>query len=122
MLITPSTPPKNHLLLCFSRQFWLSLLFYVLWLIVVFVSMFDSVLTIQLRDQMMDSELNPMGRTLLRLNSGDVVYFLVAKAVGTLLVASIVLLLYWHRRSLGLAVVAGLAAFQLGLLLFLTLR
>ena len=95
--------------------------FYTLWLFVIFVSVFDSLLTIQLEEQMMISELNPVGRALLYLDSGEVGYLIAAKGLGTILAASIVLVLFWRRPKLGLAVVTGLAAFQLGLLLFLTL-
>jgi hypothetical protein len=95
--------------------------FYAQWLFVIFVSVFDSLLTIQLEDQMIHSELNPLGRILLYLDSGEVGYLIGVKAVGTILAASIVLVLYWRRPTWGLAVIAGLAIFQLGLLLFLTL-
>jgi hypothetical protein len=88
---------------------------------VLFVSVFDTLLTIRFEDQMMQSELNPMGRALLALNSGEVWYLIAAKGAGTILAASIVLVLYWRRARLGLTVVTGLALFQLGLLLFLTL-
>jgi hypothetical protein len=82
---------------------------------------FDSLLTIRLHDQMMHSELNPMGRALLYLDSGGVGYLIAVKGLGTILAASIVLVLFWRRPSWGQAVVTGLAIFQLGLLLFLTL-
>jgi hypothetical protein len=95
--------------------------FYAQWLFVIFVSVFDSLLTIQLQDQMMISELNPMGRALLYLDSGQVSYLIIVKGIGTILAASIALMLFWRRPQWGLAVIAGLAIFQLGLLLFLTL-
>lgn len=120
MIIAQPQPCKQRYLL--SCQFWACLGFYAQWLFVIFVSVFDSLLTIQLQDQMMDSELNPMGRALLYLDSGDVGYLIAVKGVGTILAASIVLVLYWRRPQWGLAVIAGLAAFQLGLLLFLTMR
>jgi hypothetical protein len=90
-------------------------------LFVIFVSAFDSLLTIQLHDQMIHSELNPLGLALIHLDSGEVGYLIAVKSIGTILAASIVLVLYWRRPTWGLAVVAGLAIFQVGLLLFLTL-
>jgi hypothetical protein len=104
------------------RVAWTPLLFYGQWLFVLFVSVFDSLLTIRLRQEMMQSELNPLGRALLYLDSGDVGSLIVVKGIGTLLAGAIVLLLYWRRPSWGMAVVSGLALFQFGLLLFLTLR
>jgi hypothetical protein len=97
------------------------LAFYGQWLFVIFVSVFDTLLTIQLQDQMMISELNPLGRALLYLDSGQVRCLIIVKGIGTILAASIVLVLFWRRPQWGLAVIAGLAVFQLGLLLFLTL-
>lgn len=121
MFIAPPAQAYG-LRLRFNGRLCVSVLFYLQWLFVLFVSIFDSLLTIHLREQMMHSELNPLGRALLHLNSGDVVYFIAAKTIGTILAASIVLMLYWRRPSLGLAVVAGLATFQMSLLLFLILR
>jgi hypothetical protein len=104
-----------------STEFWRAAAFYGLWLFVLFVSVFDSLLTIRLEDEMMRSELNPMGRALLYLDSGEVGYLIAAKGVGTILAASIVLTIFWRRPSLGVMVVTGLACFQLWLLLVLTL-
>jgi hypothetical protein len=98
-----------------------AIVFYALWLFVIFVSVFDSLLTIQLEEQMMISELNPVGRALLYLDSGEVGCLIAVKGLGTILAASIALVLFWRRPKWGLTVVTGLAAFQLGLLLFLTL-
>src|SRR4029450_7889964 len=105
-------PTPVALRVLYSRELWSAMLFYGLWLFVLFVSVFDSMLTIRLHDEMMASELHPIGRALLSLNSGKVNYLIGVKAAGTILAASIVLLLFWRRPRLGLAVVLGLACFQ----------
>lgn len=120
MLIEPAQPARidwRRCLMAIAPH----LAFYSQWLFVIFVSVFDSLLTIRLHDQMMHSELNPMGRALLYLDSGGVGYLIAVKGLGTILAASIVLVLFWRRPHWGQAVVTGLAIFQLGLLLFLTL-
>jgi hypothetical protein len=120
MLIEHARRPRLDWLAC-VKGIAPHLAFYGQWLFVIFVSVFDSLLTIRLHDQMMHSELNPMGRALLYLDSGGVGYLIAVKGVGTILAASIVLVLFWRRPNWGQAVVTGLAIFQLGLLLFLTL-
>ena len=120
MLIEPQLPPRKDWRPVLLRAA-ANVAFYAQWLFVIFVSVFDSLLTIQLQDQMMISELNPMGRILLYLDSGQVSYLIIVKGIGTILAASILLMLFWRRPQWGMAVVAGLAIFQLGLLLFLTL-
>lgn len=120
MLIEPQLRPRTDWRPLLQRAA-ANLAFYAQWLFVIFVSVFDSLLTIQLQDQMMISELNPMGRILLYLDSGQVSYLIIVKGIGTILAASIVLMLFWRRPQWGMAVIAGLAIFQLGLLLFLTL-
>ena len=118
-MLAIENPPVARLLL--PAHFWRTVVFYGLWLFVLFVSVFDSLLTIRLEDEMMQSELNPMGRALLYLDSGEVGYLIAAKGLGTILAASIVLMIFWRRPHLGMMVVTGLACFQLWLLLVLTL-
>jgi hypothetical protein len=120
-VLAVENPPSPVLQLLRSTLFWRAAAFYGLWLFVLFVSVFDSLLTIRLEDEMMHSELNPMGRALLYLNSGEVGYLIAVKGLGTILAASIVLMIFWRRPSLGMIVVTGLACFQLWLLLVLTL-
>jgi hypothetical protein len=118
-VLAVENPPTVRFLL--PAHFWRTVVFYGLWLFVLFVSVFDSLLTIRLEDEMMQSELNPMGRALLYLDSGEVGYLIAAKGLGTILAASIVLMIFWRRPPLGIMVVTGLACFQLWLLLVLTL-
>jgi len=96
-------------------------LFFSLWLFVLFVSVVDGMLTVVHQDEMMQAEINPVGRALLHLHAGDIGYLMIAKTLGTILAASIVLVIYWRIQRMGLLVVTGLACFQLALLLFLSL-
>lgn len=120
-MLAVEKPPLVRLALLRSPQFWRTALFYGLWTFVLFVSVYDSLLTIRLEDEMMQSELNPMGRALLYLNSGEVGYLIAVKGLGTVLAASIVLMIFWYRPPVGVMVVTGLACFQFWLLLVLTL-
>ena len=94
--------------------------FTTLWLFIAFVSVWDSYLTLSLRHQMQAAELNPMGRLLIDLNGGNVLYLLVAKLLGTTLALAWMMRLYEQRRRRGLAITAAVAGFQCALLLFLT--
>jgi hypothetical protein len=94
--------------------------YWSLWLLIMFVSVWDCFLTFIYREQMQVTELNPMGRALIHLNDGGVTYFLVAKIVGTLLVTSVLAALYDHYPRKAFAITTPIAAFQFGLLVFLT--
>ena len=94
--------------------------FAVLWLFIAFVSVWDSYLTLTFRHQMQSAELNPVGRALIELNGGDVHYLLAAKLLGTTAALAWLMLLYECRRRRGMVIAAGVACFQLALLLFLT--
>ena len=97
------------------------ILFPGLWLFIAYVSVHDGYLVAMNRHVMLEAELNPIGLQLLHAAEGEVWALLAAKSIGTVLACSVLLLLYWHSRRMGNAVAAGLASFQLALLLFLTL-
>jgi hypothetical protein len=96
-----------------------TLAFAPLWTFIAFVSVLDGYLVLTNRHVIEFTELNPVGQALLRLNGGDVWYLLAAKAAGTTLACSLLLVLFWARPRLGLVVAGALAAFQFGLLVFL---
>jgi hypothetical protein len=96
-------------------------LFLSLWLFVIFVSVFDGYLVLRFRDEMHKTELNPVGRWLIQLNGGQVWLLLATKFAGTVVAATVVLLLYGRAPRIGIAVASAIAGLQLCLLLFLLL-
>jgi hypothetical protein len=62
----------------------------------------------------------PVGQHLLSAAGGEIWCLLAAKAAGTALTCSLLLLLFWQNRRLGSLVTTALASFQFGLLLYLT--
>jgi uncharacterized membrane protein len=98
-----------------------SALFVTLWLFLIFVSVFDGYLCVRFRHELHKTELNPVGRLLIQLNGGQVWLMLVAKFLGTVAAATIVLLIYGRHPRLGLAIAGALATLQLALLMFLLL-
>jgi hypothetical protein len=94
-------------------------LFAALWLLIVAISVYDGWWIVVNREILLKVEQNPLGQWLLALNRGDVRLLLAAKSVGTVLAASLLLLLYWSRPYLGWIACVGAAAFQLWLLWFL---
>ena len=95
--------------------------FNALWLFIILVSVIDGYLVYEHRSFIMHNELNPVGRGLLHLNSGQVWYLLATKFVGTGLACGVLLLIHLRNRVVGTAVAAGMALFQFCLLLFLLL-
>jgi hypothetical protein len=96
-------------------------LFAALWLFVIFVSVFDAYLVLQLRDQLPEFEQNPLGRVLIKLNDGRVWYLLAAKLSGTIAASSLILLIYDRIPRIGLTVLEFLAGVQFCLLAYLLL-
>jgi hypothetical protein len=93
--------------------------FYLIWLFIVFVSTYDGWLVLAHRPGMGLFEQNPFGRWLIRIWGDDIWLLLALKALGTICVASFLLVLYWQRPLLAWIVCAAVAAFQLGLLVYL---
>ena len=98
-----------------------TVLFAVLWLFLIFVSVFDGYLIVRFRHELHKTELNPLGRLLIQLNGGQVWLLLASKFLGTVAAASIVLMIYGRRPRLGMTIAGVLAALQFALLLFLVL-
>ena len=90
-----------------------------MWLFIVFVSVHDGYLVLANRSVMFMSELNPLGHWLIQTNGRDIWLLLALKSAGTVLVASILLVLYSIRPRLGWTACAATAGFQLGLLVYL---
>src|SRR5262245_5481280 len=100
---------------------WRVALFVVLWLFIIFVSVFDGYLVIRFRADLPRTELNPLGRLLIAANGGRVWLLLAVKFVGTCAAATVALLIYGRWPRVGITVASALAALQLCLFLFLLL-
>jgi hypothetical protein len=96
-------------------------LFAVLWLFVIFVSVFDAYLVLEHRYLLPEFEQNPLGLALIKLNDGQVWYLLTVKLIGTIAAGSLILLTYNRSRRIGLTVTVLIAGVQLWLLVYLLL-
>lgn len=97
---------------------WL-LSFYAMWLFILVVSVHDIYWIIFNRLTIHQDERNPIGRWFIELNDGKVWLFVAIKCLGTILSASILLLLYWRCPRVGWAVCCGVAVVQLWVLFWL---
>ena len=85
------------------------------------ISFYDALLVFVFREVIMDFERNPVGRALIEMQQGEVTVFLAAKALGTAVVISVLLFLYARFEKYSYAVASSVAAFQAGLLGYLSL-
>jgi hypothetical protein len=94
--------------------------------IIALVSIYDMYLTVKYAQYLKYMEQNPVGRWLMQLDQlkngaiPDLTLFLSAKSIGTLIVLTILALLYHHRRRIGHPVAAGVTTFQVVLAWYLT--
>ncbi len=93
--------------------------FYLLWLFVIAVSVHDGGLVVEHRYLIGTYEQNPVGRWLLEADAGDISILLLAKGVGTLIVATSILMMFNRQTRLAWIVCSVLALFQLLLLAYL---
>jgi hypothetical protein len=92
-----------------------------LYAVIAGVSTFDACLALRYRAELIYTELNFVGKYLLRLVDGDPTLFLSLKFLGTMVTLGVLMHLYLFRPKWGLTVGTALATFQLGLLAFLML-
>lgn len=95
--------------------------FLAFWTFIGTVSAIDTYLTARFQDLMWQLEQNRMGRFLIELGSGDVGIFIRTKIAGTVVVLAVLAGLHVYRRRWSQPVTFAIAAFQLGLLGYLTL-
>jgi hypothetical protein len=95
--------------------------FALLWLFIIFVSVFDGYLVLRFRHELHATELNPIGRMLIQFNDGQVWLLLAAKFAGTVVAAAVVLLIYGRWPRVGITIASVVACLQFCLLLFLLL-
>jgi hypothetical protein len=93
-------------------------LFWTLWLFIILVSVFDGYLAIRHRRELLEFELNPIGRFLLS-QCGGVSCLVGAKFAGTVVACAALLLLQRTKPRWSIVVVSLLAGLQLALLLYL---
>lgn len=93
--------------------------FSIQWLIIGFISAFDSYCSIKYRDFLYEFEQNPIGRYLIELDNGDVSLFIMIKIMGTILTLGILILLFLYNSKIGQISCFGVCTFQLFLLIYL---
>lgn len=99
------------------KTFW----FPVLCTVIVGVSLYDTFLIVKYSDQIYYMEENPFGRWLLDIADGGVSVFVRAKLAGTLSVLCVLMYLWKRHSRKAVPVTVSLAAYQTGLLAYLTL-
>lgn len=83
------------------------------------VSVHDAYLLLHNRQDILEYEKNPVGRWLIEVGGGDVMLFIAVKLTTTAAVCSFLISRYRRRPQQTHFVATGVAAFQLGLLLYL---
>ena len=71
---------------------WSTVLYYTLWIVIVAVSVHDGYLVLLNRRTIAEVERNPLGRWLIAADMGNVRFFLVAKVLGTIVAATVLVL------------------------------
>ncbi|MCA9059640.1 MAG: hypothetical protein KDA85_14130 [Planctomycetaceae bacterium] len=98
------------------KQLW----FPICLLTIVAISLYDTWLLIKFQDFMVQTELNPVGQWLLRLNAGDIWVFVHVKLAGTFAVLTTLVALWKYQYRRVYPVTVSVAWWQVGLLFFLT--
>lgn len=94
--------------------------FWFLPAIILFVSVYDTWLTIRFEECMMQHEENPIGRWLIKIEGGDVGLFVRFKVAGTIFVMTVLGVMYRIRSRKYLPVTGSVAAYQAMLFVYLT--
>jgi len=115
-----ATASRLRLLLRIARERGSAIALAMCCLFVAAVSVHDAMLVILNANVIGDVEQNPVGKWLIELQGGEVWLFISLKLVGTAIVCAVLVTLYEYRTRLALAASSGVAAFQAGLLWYLT--
>lgn len=89
-------------------------------ILVMAISVHDTVLIVVNHQIISDMEQNPIGVWLLSLNDGSVWPFVFLKLAGTSLVGAVLITIYRRHKEIGFGCTVGLAAIQVSLLLYLS--
>lgn len=112
---------KHHRVCLYTAySFVNSLWFPVALAVIVGVSAYDTYLIIKFARCLIELEENPIGKWLIEINNGDVSVFVRSKIAGTILVASILLLMKRFQSRIVFPVTTSIASWQVGLLWYLT--
>ena len=84
------------------------------------VSLYDAYLIVRFSDMISMMEENPMGLWLLQIANGQVGIFVRVKLAGTVMVLSLLLLMWKMRMSMLFPVTSTIASWQTGLMIYLT--
>ena len=93
--------------------------FSVLWFVILLVSTIDIYWSIKVQSVLLSTELNPVGRWLIRADDGSVALFMACKFVGNFAAFFLALIMLHIKSKLCLASVSFVMVGQLCLLWFL---
>jgi hypothetical protein len=95
--------------------------FSALWFVIGAISAYDAFLAMKHRSELAAMEENLIGRALLELDGDDPALFLAVKFLGTIAALGILASLYQLRPRWAMTVAYGVSAFQIGLVVYLSL-
>jgi len=84
-----------------------------LWLFIGVASAVDIYTSIKTHEYLLELELNPVGRWLIREDGGDIALFMGVKTVGTTLALGILVILYHWKKLWAWASIIGVALMQI---------
>ena len=84
-----------------------------LWLFIGFASAIDIYMSIKTQEYLLDLEMNPVGRWLIRVDGGDVALFMGIKTAGTTLALGILVMLYQWNKRFAWASIIGVVLMQM---------
>ena len=97
-----------------------TVLYYMLWIMILAVSVHDGYLVLLNRQTIAQDEQNPLGRWLIEADGGDVRFLLLFKLIGTITVATVLLVVFSKHPLQAWIVCAVIALAQACLLVYLT--
>jgi len=95
------------------------IIYAILWLSIGFVSAIDVYWSIVLQEVLIETELNPIGKFLIKASNGDVALFMFCKVMGLVVVLGILAILYNYKKRIAWCSIIGVAIFQFWLLWYL---
>ena len=84
-----------------------------LWLFIGFASAVDIYMSIKTQEYLLELELNPVGRWLIRQDGGDIALFMGIKTAGTTFALGILVMLYQWKKHWAWASIIGVTLMQI---------